>query len=163
MSYRDCGFLGLYFYIIYLLIVMTFLMMFFVRLTPTQKCDRASDVWVAWDCFWITIWIQTQIIWVIRQKDEPQNTGIKKTKIPRKTNISYPLKPTRTSQGVRNVCLFGMFGVLCFRIMSVLNFVFLPYYRRIIWVRNGLLSFILERLEFSHSIIQVTMVILVLK
>ena len=34
-------------------------------------------------------------------------------------------------QGVRNVCFFGKFGALCFLVISVLRFAFLPYYRRI--------------------------------
>ena len=54
------------------------------------------------------------------------------TQIFRKTNISYPLIPTRTCayQGVRNVRFFGKFDVLCFLETPVLWFVLLPYYRR---------------------------------
>ena len=34
-------------------------------------------------------------------------------------------------QGVRNFRFFGKFGALCFLVISVLRFAFLPYYRRI--------------------------------
>ena len=45
----------------------------------------------------------------------------------RKTNISYPLIRRRTCayQGVRNVCFFGKFGVLCFLETTVLRFALL--------------------------------------
>ena len=57
----------------------------------------------------------------------------KARQIVRKTNISYPLIRTRTFayQGVRNVRLFGKFGVLYFLETSVLRFALLPYYLRI--------------------------------
>ena len=46
------------------------------------------------------------------------------TQIFRKTNISYPLIPTRTCayQGVRNVRFFGKFDVLCFLETPVFRF-----------------------------------------
>ena len=47
----------------------------------------------------------------------------------RKTNISYP--QIRTSGG-KKCSLFGIFGVLCFLVTSVLRFALLPYYRRFI-------------------------------
>ena len=50
----------------------------------------------------------------------------------RKTNISYPMICTRTCayQGVRKVCFFRKFAVLCFLETPVLRFAFLSYYRR---------------------------------
>ena len=58
----------------------------------------------------------------------------KARQISEKTNISYPLIRTGTCayQGVRNVCFFGKFGVLCFLLTPVLRFALLPYYRRIV-------------------------------
>ena len=50
----------------------------------------------------------------------------------RKTNSSYLLIRTRTYafQGVRNVCFFGKFSVLCFLEIPVLRFPLLTYYRQ---------------------------------
>ena len=55
----------------------------------------------------------------------------KARQISRKTNNSYPLIRTRTCayQGVRNVCFFGKFGVLCFLETPVLRFAPLLSYR----------------------------------
>ena len=67
------------------------------------------------------------------------NSGALGTKqqIFRKTNIYYPLIQTLTCayqdvcvSGGKKYSIFGKFGVLCFRVTSVLRFVFLRYYRR---------------------------------
>ena len=60
-----------------------------------------------------------------------------KRQIFRKTNIYYPLVETLTCayqdvcvSGGKKCSFFGKFGALCFRVTSVLRFVFLRYYRR---------------------------------
>ena len=58
---------------------------------------------------------------VIRQKGETQIGCFKKTKY---------AKFACVYQGVRNVCFFGKFDVLCFLETSVLRLALLPYYRR---------------------------------
>ena len=48
-----------------------------------------------------------------------------------------PLETNTYVWGSKKCLPFRNIWVLCFLVMSVLKFVFLPYYRRIIWIRNG--------------------------
>ena len=59
---------------------------------------------------------------VIRQKDESQNGGNKKTK-----HAKFSEK--RTFLTSRKCSFFGKFGMLCFLVTSVLRFPLLPYYQ----------------------------------
>ena len=113
---------------------------------PSINCLPQQGVW---------LYVSTSILWrnsaskkcgslkilvrnssVIRQKDESQNRGNKKTKhvnFSEKINIFYPLIRTRMCayQGLRNVSFFGKFAIICFLVTSVFRFSLLPYYRRI--------------------------------
>ena len=74
---------------------------------------------------------------VISNKGESQNAWFKKTKdanFPKKNNISYPLKRTRSYvcvSGCKKCLFFGKFGVLCFLESPVLRFALLPSQKKI--------------------------------
>ena len=108
--------------------------MFYLIGIPTVSRFKCSFLCLFWGiCF--LLWNPFENSSVIKQKGEPQNGRFKKTKhgkFSEKASISYSLIRTRTSayQGVRNVCFFWKFGVLCFLETPVLRFGLLRYYRR---------------------------------
>ena len=65
---------------------------------------------------------------VIMQKGEFQSGCFKKTKLTKFSEKTF-LTPC-AYQGVRNICFFRKFGMLCFLETPVLKLVLLPYYRR---------------------------------
>ena len=68
-----------------------------------------------------------------------------------KTNIFYPLIHTHLCayQGVKNVCFFRKFGMLCFLEAPILRFALLPYYRQFKVTTEWLLIF-----STLHSFLQ---------
>ena len=91
---------------------------------------------------------------VIRQKTESQNGGNKKTKNVKFSEKRTFLNPTCACQGVKNVCFFGKFDVLCFPVTSVLRFAFLPYCRQHTRLKNIVGTCSLPNLEHRQLIVE---------